>query len=140
MRWLLVNMVVISKTCGLPITVHQYDEIFADHDSKTIGQLLRRARAHQIPIPDDTMVVLDEALAQRNYLNHDFYAEHAGHFMTEMGRKAMIERLRELIDLFQRADQACQPIYAPLMQRMGVTQEIIDKEAEKMISIANRQA
>ena len=79
------------------------------------------------------MVLLEDALAQRNYLNHDFYAEHAGHFMTETGRQAMIELLRALIDLFQRADAACLPIYEPLMRKMGVAQEIIDREAEKMI-------
>ena len=136
----LVNIVVIFKTCGLPISVTQYDEIFTDHDSRTIGQLLRRARAAQIPIPEATERLLENALERRNYLNHDFYADHAGHFMTEEGRSVMIDRLRELTRLFERAKRACEPIYSPLMKKMGVTPESVEQHLQELIAEAHDRA
>jgi hypothetical protein len=136
----LVNMVVIFRTCGLPISVEQYDEVFADHDSKTIDQLVRRAQAASIPIPEETQLLLEQALDRRNYLNHDFYADYAGHFMTEEGRSVMIDRLRELTRLFQRAERACEPIYLPLMKKMGVTAESVEQQVQALMAEAQDRA
>lgn len=50
----LVNMVVAFKTFGARITRDQFDEIFSEHDSKTLGKLLQEARSQKVPIPDET--------------------------------------------------------------------------------------
>jgi len=131
-----VNMVVTFKTFGLPITRAEFDEIFSAHDSRTLGQLLRTARDLHIPIPDDTDKLLMQALEKRNYLNHDFFADHAGHFMTESGRRTMIQRLRDLILLFKGADRLCEPIYLPLLERMGVSEQSLQKHAQELIARA----
>src|SRR5258708_27713831 len=89
----LVNMVALYKTVGLPITRTQFDQVFEEYDSKTIGQLLKLARKHGIAMSTRASVLLDEALQRRNYLNHDFFADHAGHWSAEDTRKVMIERL-----------------------------------------------
>ena len=132
----LVNLVVTFKTFGLPITRAQFDVIFEAHDSCTLGQLLRAARDHHIPIPDDTDELLTQALEERNYLNHDFFADHAGHFMTESGRRTMIQRLSDLASLFNGADRLCEPIYRPLLERMGVSEESLQQHAHELIERA----
>jgi len=132
----LVNMVVTFKTFGLPITRAEFDVIFDAHDSRTLGQLLRVARDRHIPIPDETDKLLGQALEKRNYLNHDFFADHAGHFMTESGRRMMIQRLSDLISLFKNADWHCEPIYRPLLERMGVTEQSLQKHAREFIERA----
>ena len=132
----LVNLVVTFKTCGLPITRSIFDEIFDAHDSRTLGQLLRTARDQKIPIPAKTDGVLRMALEKRNYLNHDFFADHAGHFMTEAGRKTMLRRLTKLILLFKEANCQCEPIYRPLLERKGVSEEMLKTLAKKFIESA----
>ena len=136
----LVNMVVLFRTSGLRISQAEHDEIFADHDSRTIGQLLKRAQAADIRIPDETKRLLEDALKQRNYLNHDFYADYAGHFMTEEGRGVMIERLSDLVRLFERAERACEPIYSPLMKKLGVTPESIEHHVQRLVAEARDRA
>jgi hypothetical protein len=137
----LVNMVVTFKTFGLPITRADFDVIFDSHDSRTLGQLLRAARDQHIPIPDDTDKLLTQALEKRNYLNHDFFADHAGHFMTESGRRTMIQRLRDLTLLFEGADRLCVPIYRPLLEQRGISEETLKKQADELIERAkNDQA
>ena len=131
-----VNMVVTFKTFGLPITRAEFDLIFDAHDSRTLGQLLRAARDHHIPIPDNTDMLLKQALEKRNYLNHDFFADHAGHFMTENGRRTMIRRLRDLTLVFNGADRLCEPIYRPLLERMGVSEESLQKHTQELIERA----
>jgi hypothetical protein len=120
----------------LPITRAEFDVIFDAHDSRTFGQLLRAARDHQIPIPDETEKLFTEALKKRNYLNHDFFADHAGHFMSEGGRRTMIQRLRDLTLIFKGADELCEPIYRPLLERMGVSEESLRKRTEELIEKA----
>ena len=129
----LVNMVVTFKTFGLRITRADFDVIFESHDSRTLGQLLRAARDHHIPIPNDTDTLLTQALAKRNHLNHDFFTDHAGHFMTESGRRTMIQRLRDLTLLFNDADRHCVPIYRPLLEQRGISEETLQKHAQELI-------
>ena len=132
----LVNMVVTFKTFGLTITRAEFDVMFDAHDSRTLGQLLRVARDRHIPIPDGTDRLLGQALEQRNYLNHDFFADHAGHFMTESGRRVMIQRLSDLISLFTNAERNCEPIYRPLLERMGVTEQLLQKQSRQLMEKA----
>lgn len=136
----LVNMVAAFSTLGLPITRSEFDAIFAAHNSKAIGPLLKTAKKHQIPISDEVSELLDHARNQRNYLNHEFFADHAGHWSTVDGRRAMIERLSELIRLFQAADSASEQINNPLMQRMGVTPERVEQEKQRIIARATTPA
>ena len=135
-----VNLVVTFKTVGLPITRDDFDVIFEAHDSRTLGQLLRAARERHIPIPDETDKLFATALEQRNYLNHDFFAEHAAHFlMTESGRRIMVQRLGDLIQLFKEADQLGEPIYNPLLERMGVSEDLLKKTAQELIKRAEHK-
>jgi hypothetical protein len=130
----LVNMVVAFKTVGMSITQDQFDAVYETHDSKTFGQLVSAARAHQIPIPDKTRRLLEEALRSRNQLNHHFFADHAGHMATEAGRRTAIRRLSDLIRLFRAADRAIEPIYQPLLQKAGVTNEVMKQHIQRIVA------
>ncbi len=132
----LVNMVVTFKTFGLPITRSEFDAIFAAHDSKTIGQLLRLAHEHRIPIAQQSSQLLQDALHERNHLNHNFFADYAGDFMIEVGRRTMIQRLSQLTRLFHDAERVCEPIYRPLLKQMGVTEELLATHVQKLIADA----
>jgi hypothetical protein len=129
----LVNMVVVYRAFGLPITPKQFDDLFNEHESKTFGQLLVLAKKHGIPIPDSISKLLSEALNKRNYLNHHFFADHAGHFAAEKTRKLMIERLCSYIELFRNADRASETVYKPILTKMGLTDEFIEKHVSDLL-------
>lgn len=127
----LVNLVAALHTDGVSITRSQFDTLFDRFDSSTFGQLVREARA-KIQIPAESEVLLAEALAKRNWLVHDFFADNAAAFMTEPGCVKMIAELRELVDLFERADRGVEKLCLPIVERRGLTEERINQIAAKM--------
>jgi hypothetical protein len=129
----LVNLVVALHTEGVTITREQFDSIFATYDSRTLGQLLRNAHT-RVAISSEIDQLLSDALSKRNWLVHNYFAERAAAFMTDEGCKDMIEELRELIALFQRADDEIKPIYRSLLERRGVTDEYLEQEGKAMIA------
>jgi hypothetical protein len=118
-------MVVAFRCKGLRITRSEFDTLYAEHNKKTFGQLLVRARKI-ISIPDDIDSLLEEALLKRNWLMHHYFADRAAQFMTETGRRQMLSELQSLIRIFMEADRATEPIYMPILQEFGVTEERIE--------------
>ncbi|MFZ3149899.1 MAG: hypothetical protein WA137_12790 [Methanothrix sp.] len=115
-------MVVAFRCKGLRITRSELDTLYAEHNKKTFGQLLVRARKI-ISIPDDIDSLLEEALLKRNWLMHHYFADRAAQFMTEIGRRQMLSELQSLIQIFREADCATEPIYMPILKEFGVTEE-----------------
>ncbi len=129
----IVNMLVVFRSAGIPITQEQVDDLFVKYNRRTLGQLLQDARS-LAAISLDVQKVLDEALMKRNRLIHHFFAEHSAAFMTESGSEEMIEELRGMAALFQEADNAIDSIYRPIMRRAGIDEEWIQREAEVLIN------
>src|SRR5713101_4949334 len=127
----LVNLVAVQHTDGVSITRSQFDTLFDRFDSSTFGQLVREARA-RIQIPPGTEALLAEALKKRNRLVHDFFADNATAFMTDSGCVKMIAELRDLVDLFQRADREAEKLWLPIAACRGLTEERVDQIAAKM--------
>lgn len=128
----LVNLATGLHIDGLSITRAQFDTLFNRFDSATFGQLINAARV-SIQIPSATETVLAEALAKRNRLMHDFFADNAAAFMTDRGRAQMIVELRDLVDLFQRADREVDELLEPIAIRRGLTEELINQLAAEMV-------
>ncbi len=118
----LVNMVVVFRCRGLVITRSEFDALFEEHDKKTLGQLLHRARSI-VKIPTSVDSLLGEALQKRNWLTHHYFADRSVAFTMESGRKDMILELQEMIKLFKETDTATEPIYLPVMKERGLTEE-----------------
>jgi hypothetical protein len=129
----LVNLLAFLYTDGLLITQQQFDTIFDRYNKKTFGQLVQDART-KIQIPDSTEALLGEALPKRNWLVHGFFADHAVAFGTAIGRRDMIETLRSLTGLFERADREVTSLYYPILQRRGASQDSIAKFASEMVA------
>jgi hypothetical protein len=128
----IINMVVAFRCKGLRITRSEFDTLYAEHNKKTFGQLLNRARKI-ISIPDDIDSLLDEALLKRNWLMHHYFADRAAQFMTEIGRRQMLSELQSLIRIFIEADHATEPIYMPILEEFGVTEERIEILIKDMV-------
>ena len=56
--------------------------------------------------------------------------------MTESRRRTMIQRLHDLTLLFNGADRLCEPIYRPLLEQRGISEETLKKHAQELIDRA----
>jgi hypothetical protein len=119
-------MVVAFKCKGLPITRNDFDAIYSEHNKKTLGQLLARAKK-AILISEYMEFLLEEALLKRNWLMHHYFADRSIQFMREEGRRKMISELQSLIQIFIEADQAIEEISFPVLKEFGVTEESVGR-------------
>ena len=53
--------------------------------------------------------------------------------MTEIGRRQMLSELQSLIHIFMEADRAIDPIYNPILEEFGVTEERIEILIKEMV-------
>jgi hypothetical protein len=129
----LVNLAVALSTDGVSITRTHFDTLFDRFDPKAFDQLIHVANA-RVAISADAQQLLGEALARRNHLSRHFFADRAAAFTTEDGRARMIEELRGLVDLLQRADAEIERMCLPLMVKHGMTEDRIRQLTEEMLA------
>ena len=128
----LVNLLIAFHADGFKITKNDYDEVFAKYDKQTLGQLLRQAK-NRYHFSQQDIDLLQKALTQRNHLAHNFFANNAVAFTTNVGMEKMLTELQEMIQCFQEADQATSNIYWPILKRLGMTEEFLENLAEQMV-------
>ena len=129
----LANLAVALSTDGVSITRTHFDALFDRFDPRAFEQLVNVASA-RVAISAPAQQLLAEALARRNHLSHQFFADHAAAFTTEQGRARMIEELRDLVDLLQRADAEVERLCLPLMVKHGMTEDRIRQLTEEMLA------
>lgn len=125
-------MVVALKCKDLQITRNEFDAIYSEHNKKTLGHLLARARK-AILIPENMDFLLEDALLKRNWLMHHYFAERAIQFTREEGRCQMISELQSLIQIFMQSDQAIEKIFSPILREFGVTEERIAQIIQELL-------
>ncbi|HEV3301559.1 MAG TPA: hypothetical protein VG055_18040 [Planctomycetaceae bacterium] len=108
------------------------DSVYGEIEKQTLGQLLNAAR-RVVAIDPTIDNLLSDALRERNELVHRFFEQNSENFIVESGRKAMIDRLRGVTDLFQRADRAASDLFWPISTAMGVTEEVVNRTFDRMI-------
>ena len=128
----LENILVInSRLSGECITLADLEAFENDVENQTLGRLLRNARKH-IRFDGDSEKSLSLALKNRNFLAHRFFKKHAEDFFSEMGRDRMIAELIEIRECFQNADQISSLLCKALQKALGITDEMIEQQMEKM--------
>jgi len=132
----LTNLTTILHTRGLTrVTREALEKAFDRLEFFTCGRLIADVRK-KIDVSPAIEANLKEALKNRNYLTHRFFSSHDINFACHSGRKIMIEELREMTTRFQQVDDAVEAINLPLWEKIGITQERIEAEIQKMNSEA----
>jgi hypothetical protein len=91
-----INLAVVLQARGLTqVTGDDVVRAFSELENRTLGQLVRDVRC-QIALSEDLEAALKDAVRDRNYLAHRFFANHDVDFCTSRGRHAMIAELRDL--------------------------------------------
>ena len=120
-------------------TEDTFDSLLTGLEAKTLGQLIRAIRKMGFP-STELEEQLAEACALRNQLTHQFFWDHAEDFMTEPGRREMIDRLRMMIGRFQDADAHAAKTLFDVSQRTCFTEEAVLKLFEEMKSRLDDQS
>lgn len=127
----LVNLVIGLDADGVPVQRSHFDTLFDRFDPRAFAQLVNAAGT-RVPVSDAAQQLLAEALRRRHHLAHQFYADHAAAFTTEAGRALMIEQLRLLVELLQRASAEVEKLYLPLLVKHGMTEDRIRQLTDEM--------
>ena len=114
------------------------DNFYNSFDRRTLGQLLRVART-KITFEQSVDDRLSHALDRRNFLAHQYFWENAQKMLTDAGRMEMMLALRDDIALFKLADDDLTEISNPLRERIGVTDEILQQEYDRMMTEADAE-
>lgn len=117
------------------MTRSQYADLLASLFQKTFGGLFQTLRK-AVAIPDDFEAVLRNALDKRNWLAHHYFWERAGHFMTESGRRMMIDELSRIALELDDIDQKLIQISREWMGKIGMSEEALQAEMDKLIADA----
>ena len=118
----------ISRRC---ITLADLDSYEDEVARKTLGRLLRDVRQH-VTFGDDAEELIATAHQNRNFLAHRFYKERATEWFSFDGRNRLIAELNRMQQSFRTADAVTSTICRALGHSIGITDEIIDTEFERL--------
>ena len=90
--------------------------------SQTMGRLIRRLKEAGQPTVE-VNCALNEALKDRNWLAHGYFAERAVDFTCQEGRERMINELDALTNKFRSCAELLDAITQPVQSGFGLTEE-----------------
>lgn len=111
----------------------EVDAFMDRHFEATMGRMMKNLR-DVTQVGADLENLLRDALKKRNWLVHDYFRERASEFMSSAGREQMLREVDECRDLFQAADQGLEGIVAPLRSKAGITDELLEREYQRMLA------
>lgn len=112
----LVNFAVGLRALGLSrLTQEDFDSLFERMSKRTLGQLIADIRPY-ISVSTKLEHAIIQALHDRNYIAHTFFAKHDVDFMSDQGRIKMMEELREITERIRNVDQEIELITHPLWE------------------------
>ena len=125
----LINLAV-GLRASLKADGHYRDELeawFDQHEAMTFGALLAVIR-RLTTVSVETEETVSQALKTRNRFVHSFFRDHAEDFLSQPGRRGMIEKLRQHAILFRKADRILSQETSRIWKSLGLTDETIERE------------
>ncbi len=119
--------IAFSNTDGRNITRGQYDQIFEEHFSLTLGQLLNSHKDVGESLPVDIITDLDTALEIRNRLIHNYWWENSVRAVSTEGRKEIIDELSKYVEFLGILDDKLSDVYEKKAAKKGVTEKMVSQ-------------
>ena len=130
----IVNMFVATKLYEKnKISREDVNAIFDERFSQTMGKLIKDLKT-PYKLSDTIIEQLDNVLKTRNMLIHRYFREKVIQFSTIEGRLEMIRELDKVRQNFEKTDKVLTKIYIEITRRHGLTQEMVDKATEDILS------
>ena len=115
------------------ITRTEFDSIFEELDSRTLGQLVSEIKNLKA-LSNEEEKLVKRALETRNWLAHRCFWERATDFMSESGRASMISELQDASSLLETQDRFFTKKTREWAEPYGVTKQLIDRVLERLVS------
>lgn len=110
-------------------------EMFRDFldgvNRKTLGALLKSIKT-RVNFDDSFLAIVDHALDRRNYLSHRFFPSHNFAIFDEVGRRNMIEELKEIQIRLDQAHGVLSAVSSALAKFSGRS-DVADTIAQKLM-------
>jgi cytidylate kinase len=107
------------------------------HYKRTMGNLLEKLYELKIEFPDGLEALLNQGLEARNRIAHRFFRERALEIANHEGRLVAIAELKEMQDVFNKADAPLDKIFRQIAIKLGLPIEHF-AEYERMYTEAAR--
>lgn len=138
----MVNLIAVAEAyasrSGTPMTAADIDALNADLFGYTSGRLVNRL-AEIIPAQPDLLDSCRRAVQERNRLMHHFFRDHDKDAMTTVGMQRMVDDADAVRLLFQEADRATTAITHGIFAKVGITEDVIRGEFERMLAEARER-
>lgn len=128
----LVNLLTVAGTIEGTTTVHDIDLISEALFKKTSGALVNDLSG-QSGLEAEDLETCRSAVVQRNRLIHRFFRERAENFITSRGQQLMLDELRDIADVIQKADDACHRLKMSLGEPYGFTDDVVDENMRALL-------
>lgn len=117
----------------------EFDDFMNVHFKHTFGKLIRTLSKH-VSVPSSLEQELRQAIKLRNFLAHGFFRERSSEFMSFSGRESMLKELEEAQSQFSSADEHLKGIIEPYRIKVGLTDELLKKAFEEIVSKARESS
>ena len=130
------ELAMFLAASGTPefFTAWDYDNRLAGHFDSTFGALVTTFAETAGPSDQTLLVELETAVKKRNELAHGYFWNRSVEFASTDGRTQMLEELDLLVKSFDSLDAKVSALVHDLMQKRGVTEEILQAQFEKLMS------
>jgi hypothetical protein len=123
---------------GDTVTLEQFDARETALTKLALENLIKKFEAvanFKMPSKKDVGTdVLRKARDLRNFLTHQFFIVRGAHLCSQKGRDRMIEELSEIAECLEATDLVVMALVESQRQFLGVTDEMIAMQAEKLIA------
>jgi hypothetical protein len=115
------------------INANFVEDMYEAGFDKTLGKMIEMLKGITY-LPSEVENKLKNACVMRNFLVHGYFRSHAVDFVKPEGRDRMIAELDMYHDVFEEVRQDIDRLGAPILKRLGLTQERIDVIVGEMLA------
>ena len=127
-----IVLLLVLRASGVKgLKGNTYDEVLSALDRETMGGLIRCLKA-VVDVGSTLEERMSELLQKRNYLAHHFFERNSLRLLSESGRRAILDELRQIAQAFRDGDRILVGFYEPLFAKFGIEHEEIERELDRM--------
>lgn len=130
-----VTLFIDTSRIG-PEETAMFRSLMDDVNRQTLGVLLKRIKT-MAQFDESLLTIVDEALERRNYLVHRFFPNHNYAIFGEAGRRVMIDELKDIQGVLDRAHGALSTV-SSLLNKMAGHPELSDAMSQELITRGKR--
>ena len=130
------ELAMLLAASGTPeyFTAWDYDDRLAGNFDSTFGALVTMFAGMAGPSDKPLLVELEKAVEERNELVHGYFWNRSVEFTSTDGRTQMLEELNMLVKSFDSLDTRISALVNDLVQKQGVTEDVVQAHFEKLMS------